>query len=350
MILHVEESNDENLEQEMRDIAARLELSDYREALYFPKYFQIETTRLCNARCTFCAIDQWSKETTFMSDALFEKVATELGQYKHWVKMVNLNRTGEPLVDKKIIDRVARVCELGMKMVSISTNASLLTPEKIRGLIEAGLHEMWISIDSVYQEVYEAQRIGLSYEQVMENIRTVFRLRDELKSSMLIRMRGVCLYDLDSPEGKRELAGWEDYWKKYQGPRDRIYMKRPHNWGNQIDLKERIQEEHANGLTYHPCIVPWSTLHVTAMGKVPLCGQDFDALMNVGDVHQQTIAEIWKGPVWTRIREQHQSGRRNEINFCQGCKLWDLDFKLEKQTAKPPKLHSIDVIRLKKTG
>ena len=326
MITSKDQIGETNLNNEMARIADRLKLNDYKEALYFPKYFQIETVRVCNARCPFCAIDEWDKSVPLMSDQLFDKIAEELGNYVDWIESVCLQRAGEPLLDKKIVPRVARIKDLGIKKISMSTNISMLTADKSRALLEAGLDDVMLSIDSIEKESYEQMRVGLKYETVMENIEAFFAVRDEIKPDMVVRVRGVSFHDFDNNEHKEEYAKWGEFWDRFKKPQDRIYMKRPHSWGNQKTWEEQIPEY---DVIYHPCIIPWSTMHVTTDGIVALCGQDYDAKVNIGDVKEQTMAEVWHNEKWTEIRQLHQSGERNQIDFCQGCKLWDLDFSME---------------------
>ena len=324
-----EQLSEQSLAKEMQDITRRIDVDDIDEALFFPKYFQIETTRLCNARCPFCAIDQWDKTTTFMSDDLFSKIVKEMKEFADWIEVVNVQRAGEPLIDKKIIERVRAFKEIGIKSVNISTNASLLNEARATKLIEAGIDEVMLSIDSVDKEPYEKMRVGLKYETVIDNIKRFFRLREKLNPKVIIRVRGVSFYDINNEKHRKELQRWEDFWNKNKKPQDRIYMKRAHNWGNQkIWDGHKDKMEPVNEI-FHPCVLPWSTMHVTAMGIVPLCPQDYDATMNIGDINKQTIAEVWKGENWNRIRNLHATGQRNDIELCKGCKLFDLDFKLE---------------------
>jgi hypothetical protein len=73
------------LQEELEKIAGRLEVRDLTEALHFPKYFQIETVRLCNGRCPFCAVDEWDKSHPFMADQLYARIVEELAAYADWV-------------------------------------------------------------------------------------------------------------------------------------------------------------------------------------------------------------------------------------------------------------------------
>lgn len=331
MITRAENVTAENLRKEMQAIADRMRLPHADEALRFPKFFQIETTRICNARCPFCAIDQWDKSVPMMSDKLFEKIVTEMADYKDWIEFVAVQRAGEPLLDKKIVERVRALKEIGIKRVSLSTNASMLTEQKSTALLEAGLDEMMLSIDSIDKDTYQKMRVGLDFETVIQNIRTFFRVRNRIKPDVVVRVRGVSFHRIDDSGHRTEMNRWERFWDELKRPHDRIYLKRAHNWGNQVEWKGHTPVYEA---VYHPCILPWSTMHVTAMGKVPLCPQDYDAKMNIGDVNVHPIAEIWKNENWRRIRELHKTGQRNQISFCQGCKLFDLENSLEKWQEK----------------
>ncbi len=314
------------LNKELEDIRRRADVDSLQDALYFPKYFQIETIRICNAHCPFCPVDEWDKSVPLMADNLFDKIVEEMSDYSDWIEFLALQRAGEPLLDKKIVKRVKKLKDIGIKRVSISTNASRLFEKKSIELLEAGLDEIMLSIDAVDKENYEKTRVGLNYNDVIANIRGFFKLRDQINPNCVIRVRGVSFYDINNIQHQEALKKWENFWGELRKDTDRIYMKKAHNWGNQ---KEWEGHTPSYGNVFHPCVLPWSTMHVTAMGIVPLCPQDFDGVANLGDINTQSIAEVWRGEKWQKVREQHSTGRRNEISLCRGCRLFDLDNNLE---------------------
>lgn len=325
MIFSQDACSTAQLDAELQDIARRLNLEKLEDALYFPKYFQVETIRVCNAKCPFCAVDQWDKSTPLMPDELFEKIAEEMSDYSDWIEFVSIQRAGEPLLDKKIVPRVKRLKDAGIKHVTMSTNASFLGEDKSRQLLDAGLDEVMMSIDSIDRPSYEKMRVGLDYDQVIANIQNFFKLRNQLNPKVIVRVRGVSFHDLENDESRAELARWTHFWDEIKLPHDRIYMKKPHNWGNQKEWD--TVPEYAD--IFHPCVLPWSTMHVTAMGTVPLCPQDYDGKADLGNVWNQSIAEIWRGEGWDRIRRLHRTGQRNQIDFCRGCRLFDEEFHME---------------------
>lgn len=335
MITRIENATSKNLNKELSAITTRLKIADLKETFRFPKFFQLETVRLCNSKCSFCPSDKWDKSTPFMSDELFEKISLQFKNHVSWIEAVCLQRAGEPLLDKKISTRVARLKDIGINRVTMATNASLLNEKKTRDLISAGLDEIWISIDSVEKATYEKMRKGLKFEVVMKNIVSLFEIRDQINPELQIRVRGVSFFDLDEEEGRCELASWEKFWRKYKKDHDRIAMKKAHNWGNQLDIENNFGEGTTKyGNIYHPCILPYSTMHITAMGKIALCAMDYDAVRNMGDLNTTTIEDVWRGKKFEDFRTLHASGKRNEEPMCRGCKLFDLDFSLDKEKHK----------------
>lgn len=325
MILSPKDATPERLALELEKLAERIDVPDLADALRFPRFFQIETTRLCNARCPFCAIHQWDKSTPMMPDALWQKIAAELIEWRHWIRFVDLQRAGEPLLDKQMYRRVKQLKDGGIKHVAISTNASGLTEKNARALLEAGIDEVMLSIDSVVKESYEKLRVGLNYEVVLANIRRYFRLRDEIRPKSQIRVRAVCTFDPEA--GRQELLDWENFWRPMKKPHDRIYMKRVHSWGNQVSV-DGAPSPDADVL--HPCIIPWSTMHITAMGTVALCPHDFDGKANLGNIHTHSIAEVWRAQKLQEVRRLHATGNRNAVDFCRGCRTFDEEFSLER--------------------
>ncbi len=325
MILARDEVTPERLGEELNKLAERIDVAELEDALRFPRFFQIETTRLCNALCPFCAIDQWDKSTPMMPDPLWEKIAGELIEWHDWIRFVDLQRAGEPLLDKKMYKRVKQLKIGGIKHVAISTNASGLNERNARALLEAGIDEVMLSIDSVVKEKYEQLRVGLNYELVMANIRRYFRLRDEIRPQSQIRVRAVCVFDPDKEQ--QEVLDWESFWRPLKKPHDRIYMKRVHSWGNQVAV-DGAPSPDAN--IFHPCIIPWSTMHITAMGTVALCPHDYDGKANLGNIHTHSIAEVWRAQKLEEVRRLHATGNRNAISFCRGCRTFDEEFSLER--------------------
>jgi radical SAM protein with 4Fe4S-binding SPASM domain len=324
MITNREHITKENLNSELSHIAKKLEVASI-EDLTFPRFILLETTTVCNARCPFCTYDDWKESEPFMSDELFDKIARELSEHSQWIFNVNIQKRGEPLIDRKLSARISLLKENGIRHVNLATNGSLLNKKRGIELINSGIDEVMISIDSANKEHYERMRPGLDFHTVIDNIRTFFHLRDDLKPGLKIRIRGIA-FDLSKQEKKKEIEDWERFWTELKRPGDRIYMKKPHTWGNQKEWVGHVEEY---TWVYHPCIIPFSTFHINTDGKVSYCGQDYNATMVFGNVNEKSIQEIWNGQQYREIRDLHSSGERNRSPFCQKCQVFDNTFSLE---------------------
>ena len=286
----------------------------------FPSYFEIETVNACNARCPMCTIDDWDRRDGLMADDLFLKIATEIGEHKDAVKRVQLFRDGEPLLDKKLAARTAMMKGVCVKKIGISTNAALLTPSKSRDLLEAGMDEVILSIDSLVPEVYEKIRPPLKFDVVMHNILEFIRIRDEIGSSCQAWVRMI-----RQEANKDEWTWFERFWKKRLKPTDRVDYRNIHNWGNQ--LKDFRQIAAAN--VEKPCVALWSLMVIFASGAVPLCNVDFSNKHPLGNVQNSSIAELWQSQEQNRRRAHHLSGDRGAIPMCKGCTVWSEEANTE---------------------
>ena len=129
-----------------------------------PCYFGVETGDACNAGCPMGTIEDWHRDSPTMKDDLFDKIAAELIDHRNEVRRVSLYRDGEPLLDKKMPQRIATLKDGGIAEVNISTNVSLLNEDRARGILEAGLDSIILSIDSLTKDVFEAIRLRLKFE------------------------------------------------------------------------------------------------------------------------------------------------------------------------------------------
>ena len=306
-------------------LAKRMFISNLEECERFPKYFEVETVNACNARCTMCTINDWDKKSdVIMKMEMFESFAKELSKHSDWVEHVCLNRNGEPTLDKKLYQRIKLLKDAKIKKVTFATNAQLLDQSFIEKILDAGLDEIMVSIDGITKEVFEKIRIRLAFETVLKNTLNLIEIRNTRVSPLKIRIRMVVVN-----ENKHEVKPFIDFWKsRIDHTLDDIYAMEAHTWGNQL------ASERAEKIKYYadkPCISPFSTMIIHADGSVPLCGVDYNTKYLLGKFPQNSIQEIWQGEKYTEIRTLHANKKRNTIDFCQGCSIWDRPIYGEKK-------------------
>jgi radical SAM protein with 4Fe4S-binding SPASM domain len=284
----------------------------------FPLYFEIETSHTCNARCPMCAISKWGNiKKPFMDDSLFKKIADEIIQHKDIVRVVDLTRDGEPLMDKKLEDKIKYLKNGGIRHVNISTNASLLTKRRCKSIIESGIDEIMFSVDGYYKETFEKIRKGLNYDIVKSNILRFIKYRDSMRSDLKIRVRMVLQDD-----NRSEADIWGNYWKCFLKDKDEVYHKKIHNWGNQVDC------DIDKNITTIPCSSVFNTMIIKYNGNVIICPADFYEKYSSGNLIKDTISNIWhNGEYFNMFRKIHNDNKRNDLELCRYCRWWDSTIK-----------------------
>jgi radical SAM protein with 4Fe4S-binding SPASM domain len=71
-----------------------------------------------------------------------------------------------------------------------------------------------------------------------------------------------------------------------------------------------------------PCPFIFERLNIDSRGKVMVCGFDIRAVTDMGNVHEQSLAEIWKGEGFEFYRRLHLERRGMEIPLCAQCPDW----------------------------
>ena len=158
---------------------------------------RISVTDRCNFRCTYCMPKElFGASYRFMprSELLsFEEIVRLAGIFvAHGVRKIRLTG-GEPLLRQGLEDLVRMLSAVeGLDDLTLTTNGSLLTPDRARRLRAAGLERLTVSLDAVDDTVFSSMNdVGFSVEPVLRSIEDAGRagLRP-IKINMVVK-RGV---------------------------------------------------------------------------------------------------------------------------------------------------------------
>mgnify|MGYP001042407449 FL=1 len=127
---------------------------------------------------------------------------------------------------------------------------------------------------------------------------------------------------VDLKENHEEVDEWLEFWKKQLKDGDMAQVTPQHTtalWNNNTDVNEHWIKE--------PCISLFSTIVISAEGRVALCCLDSEFNYELGNINDKTIKEVWNGETIREYRKMHLSGKRNEMLLCRGCDCWDRSYK-----------------------
>lgn len=125
----------------------------------------LDPVMACNLRCKMCYFTDADYVKTLkgqFSDKDLETVAKTI--FKRALKL-QIGCGTEPTLYKNLVKVVTLGKEYNVPYISITTNANLLTEEKIEALLKAGLNEFTISLHGVTKESYEGFMKNASYEK-----------------------------------------------------------------------------------------------------------------------------------------------------------------------------------------
>lgn len=278
----------------------------------FPMMVVLSFIYVCNARCPNCPYNNSDIRATYrdallMPPDLFKKIADECGPYG---AVLRISGGGEPMLHPQAVELMVYAKEQGAR-VGLITNGSLFTRDSLTRLLAANLDALEFSVDAGDAETYQRVRPGLDWDRLNENVRLATSLRAELGASTRI------IVSIINQEGV-DVAAAEAHWTPLV---DKVQVRKYLTWGYNEDCsadpapylppEERI-----------PC--PWlfERLNIDSRGDVTLCGEDIAFNEKFANVKTRSIKEIWNGPEFTHLRDQHLARRGSEIPICSRCPDW----------------------------
>lgn len=125
------------------------------------------------------------------------------------LQSIRLNYLNEPLLRDDLENFIRYAKDKGVLDIYFSTNGTLLTKERAKKLIEAGLDRIQISLDANSQELYEQMRPGSNYKKVVDNVLNLIELKKSMQSlTPLVRVNFV-----RTEINEHELDNFMSFWK-----------------------------------------------------------------------------------------------------------------------------------------
>jgi radical SAM protein with 4Fe4S-binding SPASM domain len=280
----------------------------------------IEPTNVCNYACIMCPHYKLKRKQGFMDFALYEEVirqALDAG-----VRVVRLQMYGEPLAHPRIVDMVRHAKEKGLK-VDFTSNAGLMTEDKARALLEAGLDKITFSFEGATKATYERVMRNGNFEAAVKNINGFLRVRDELGSPAYVAMNTLVM-----PETAGEVDAAVEMWKdkvdvvNVAGTSDQA-GKTEYRWVGEKAKRKRP-----------PCYALWNGLAVYWNGDASVCCVDSEGELIVGNVKDAPLKEIWMNKKMQAFRKLHLQRRFDAMPLCAKCEAY-LEEKAVKHVVNP---------------
>lgn len=273
----------------------------------------LSITYVCNSRCPNCPytnsdIREAYQDRPHMSADTFKIIADQCGGFGSWLR---LSGGGEPMLHPRAVELMVYAKKAGAH-IGLITNGSRFNEESSRMILEAGIDMIEFSVDAADPETYAKVRTGLNWDCLLENVKRMLRLRNELKSASKIIASAVNQVDVD-------IKAVESFWRPLV---DNIQKRKYLTWGINDPSRSADPTPYLPPEKMIPCPFIFERLNIDSRGKVMVCGFDIAARTDMGNVHDRSIKEIWHGQEFEYYRRMHLARRGNDIELCKNCPDW----------------------------
>lgn len=268
-----------------------------RKVAPFPLNVDIEVSSICQLKCTHCFRQYMDiGENQFMPMDLYRSIVTECG--RHGLFTLKFSMRGEPLLHPEIVEMVRLAKTAGIKEVWINTNGGPVTEELARGIIGAGADWITMSFDGLGAN-YEAVRIPLKYEDSLNKLKILRRVRDEMGARTLLNVQGIWSSIKDDPAA---------------------YINRMKSIVDRVAYNPDMHFDHNTSVPDPDFVCPrlWHRLCITSTGNYLKCPSDFTMQEILGNARDTGVKQAWD-VLQEQQRVLHLSGRRLESTVCSVC-------------------------------
>ena len=269
-----------------------------------PLYLKVETTDCCNLRCQHCHDGSVPRHNGFLDFDVYTRL---LDQLSPTLLEVSLYDQGEPLLDPRIVEYIQYASQRNVGTV-ISSNFSMpLSDEMLTRLVCSGLDYLQVAIDGLSQEIYGQYRRGGQLERVLDNLKRLLRIRNELGSAApRIEWQMIDFpFNRHEQQAARALAAElgvdrfllkPDCYSTYPAP----------------DYRRRSR-----------CSLPWFSCAVECDSKLSACFIKDDETLDIGQLDHSSFDRLWNSATCRALRSRRFPAADDDDGYCARCNRFD---------------------------
>lgn len=291
-----------------------------------PLALLIEFTNKCNFACKFCpeSFPDYVAKAGGIHWLDFDKFKNicrdvlDLGG----LKVLRYHTMGEILLHKDAIAMFRYAADMKVaERTELTTNASAITKQRAVELVQSGLDYIRVSIYGMNPERHKhVTGSNLHPERIQANIRTLYETRQRMGAVRpYIHVKMLDPFDVGEEAAFRAA---------FHSIADEVHLDQPHEWngadsGKLLDNVYGEKADDARGRhkigPRDVCPLPFYQPSIHSDGRVSMCHVDWSNKTTVGNIFEQSLAEIWRGERVRQFQKMHIERRRHENEACRGC-------------------------------
>lgn len=289
-----------------------------------PFLIYVDPSSACNFKCEFCPtghldlVRAANYKRRVLPLELFEKFVKELSDFSSPIRVLRMNKIGEPLLNKDLPQMIRLAKASGqVEKIDLATNASLFTPSLLEALIEAGLDRINISLEGINAAQYRQHaKVDIDFEALTTSVRWLYG------------HRGNCEITIKAPEDYLSDTEKQLFFDTFGNYCDRIFLERLSPIWPEFNMETRVMNfvptgrngQYGQEITEKAvCTYIFYAMAINSDGTVSACCPDWGQNLLVGDLKTMTVKEIWNSPAMHALRIEHLKGRRCDNAVCCDC-------------------------------
>jgi len=276
-----------------------------------PRAIQIQTISGCNGNCIFCPNKKTKIKIPYgkpMEETLFRSIIDQCVTLK--VRRISPYLMNEPLMDPELPRHIDYISQKKRRRqyTKINSNGSLLTEKMAKGLMDAGLDKLHISVQGIDPGDY-THLMKLDFDMAIKNVEQAVKIKQ--KENYATQIRVVML---DTGEIHPHLDAIRAFWKE-RGVEINVNQMENRGTHNEIETGKIS----ANKLSvFRWCDRLFRQAYVLYDGRMVQCCADWEQTKILGDLSQESLDTIWNGPDYMAYRQKFIDGDLRG-SICNGC-------------------------------
>ena len=287
--------------------------SSFKNLQEYPIHLDIELDNVCNYACTFCPIGQPDNELNGYYKNLKKldekKIYELLDEAKSiGVRSLQFNLVNEPLAHKNIFKVLEYATNLKFDDLFFISNGYLLNEKNAKSILNSGLKKISFSLDAFSAETYKERRLKntkpANYEKVINNILIFLELKKKYKKKFpLTRVSFIIMEN-----NKHEVEAFKKFWEDKV---DAIHFQKLIDYSDSNIIVSSVTE--------NQCNMPMFRLSIKSDGNVKPCCVGYGENINIGNVYEQSLYEIWNSDIMKNFQKLHINKEADKNETCKKC-------------------------------
>lgn len=266
----------------------------------------VATTHRCNHFCRMCIREARAFAGPEMEVGLFHKIIDEGATY---FRYLSLDGPGETIMNPEALHLIGYARSRGIRMM-FSTNGTVLDGRMTEAVLDSGLDQIIFSVNAASPEVYRAVHGVDSYEKALTNIHHFLRRKCERNSRTKVIIQMVCL--------PQTLPQVDDFYRQWRGTPgvNSVRVKKDVVCVEAADSEATPSRPRRR----NPCPRLWyGPVYIETNGDVYATPGVLYKAEPVGNVRNNTLAEIWNNERMQAMRRAHAGGNDSRFQECVDC-------------------------------